>query len=404
MGIDSHHNRAWFASNVPRYFAYTALKGLHFGLITAMWVIFLQQQHGLSLTEVTFVDVAFWIAVTLGEVPTGVVADTMGRKTSLGIGTALMGVSILAWAFAPTVPLIILTYAALAVGSTFLSGAEDALFFETLQITGRAGEYTRLAGRASAIRLGSVAIGNLASGLLATLDLRLPFIVAGLCLLTMLAIVLTLKEPRIAEGTDGSARHSYGEILRQSTTLIRTRPTLLYPLIYLGLVPMTAVIMETVFLQPQALALGVPLAGVGVVVMAVQFMNMAGSTSSHQIKVRFGEASFLTAAPLLIVASLILLAAYQVMPALLFVAVIGFVTAALRPLVMSRIHNEVPDTIRATVFSLQALIFTILVAMTEPLLGFVADRSGLPAAYVGLAGGLTLLSLLLYWKSRPYFP
>ncbi|MCC6454337.1 MAG: MFS transporter [Caldilineaceae bacterium] len=404
--MDSNHSNIRFAANIPRYFAYTSLKGLHFGLITAMWVIFLQQQHGLSLTQVTFVDVAFWIAVTLGEVPTGVVADTMGRKTSLGIGTALMGVSILAWAwaFAPTAPLIILTYAALAVGSTFLSGAEDALFFETLQITGRAGEYTRLAGRASAIRLGSVAIGNLASGLLATLDLRLPFIIAGLCLLTMLAIVLTFKEPRSTEETGGLVRQSYGEILRQSITLIRTRPTLLYPLIYLGLVPMTAVIMETVFLQPQALALGVPLAGVGVVVMAVQFMNMAGSTASHQLKVRFGEASFLTAAPFLIVASLILLAAYQAMPALLFVAVIGFVTAALRPLVMSRIHNEVPDAIRATVFSLQALIFTILVAMTEPLLGFVADQSGLPAAYVGLAGTLALLSLLLFWKSRPHFP
>jgi MFS family permease len=151
----SNYDSARFVSNIFRYFVYTALKGLHFGLITAMWVIFLQQQHGLSLTQVTFVDVAFWIAVTLGEVPTGVVADIMGRRTSLGIGTALMGVSILAWAFAPTVPLIILTYAALAVGSTFLSGAEDAFLFETLQITRRASEYTRLAGRVSASRLGT---------------------------------------------------------------------------------------------------------------------------------------------------------------------------------------------------------------------------------------------------------
>jgi MFS family permease len=404
MEMDPDRYSTRFASNIPRYFAYTALKGLNFGLITAMWVIFLQQQHGLSLTQVTFVDVAFWIAVTLGEVPTGIVADTMGRRTSLAIGTALMGVSILAWAFAPTVSLIILTYVALAVGSTFLSGAEDAFFFETLQITGRANEYARLVGRVSATRLGAVAIGNLASGLLATLDLRLPFIIAGLCLLSMLTIVLLFKEPRLEEETGTLAKQSYGEILRQSIALIRGHPALLYPLIYLALVPMTAVIMETVFLQPQALALGVPLAGVGVVVMAVQFMNMAGSTSSHQIKVRFGEARFLTTAPLFIVASLLLLAALQVVPALFFVAVIGFVTAALRPLVMSRIHHEVPDTIRATVFSLQALIFTMLVAITEPLLGLVADQSGLPAAYVGLAGGLAILSLFLFWKSRLYFP
>jgi hypothetical protein len=40
-----------------------------------------------------------------------------------------MGVSMLAWAFAPTMPLIMLAHVALAIGNTFLSGAEDALFY-----------------------------------------------------------------------------------------------------------------------------------------------------------------------------------------------------------------------------------------------------------------------------------
>src|SRR5512142_2574624 len=121
-----------FASNIPRFFVYTVLKGFGFGLITAMWLIYLQQRRGLSLTEATFVDVAFWIAGTLGEVPTGMVADTFGRKTSLVVGAAVMSASIFAWAAAPTVPLIVLAYAGLAIGTTFLSGADDALFYESL--------------------------------------------------------------------------------------------------------------------------------------------------------------------------------------------------------------------------------------------------------------------------------
>src|ERR1041385_3386650 len=85
-----------FAANIPRYFVYTALKGFGFGLITAMWLIYLQQRRGLNLTQATFVDVAFWIAAVLGEVPTGIVADTYGRKTSLIMGVALMSLSIFA--------------------------------------------------------------------------------------------------------------------------------------------------------------------------------------------------------------------------------------------------------------------------------------------------------------------
>src|ERR1051325_7680308 len=108
--MNENDYRNQFAANIPKYYVYTMLKGFHFGLITAMWVIYLQQQHGLNLTQVTLVDVAFWIAAALGEVPTGIVADTFGRKTSLAIGSGLMGVSIFAWTFAPTVPLIILAY------------------------------------------------------------------------------------------------------------------------------------------------------------------------------------------------------------------------------------------------------------------------------------------------------
>jgi hypothetical protein len=90
--------------------------------------------------------------------------------------------------------------------------------------------------------------------------------------------------------------------------------------------------------------------------------------------------------------------------ALLCIAVIGFVTAVLRPLLLNRIQSEVPDDLRATLLSMQSLMFTLLLTMSEPVLGLIADRSGLPASYVGLAGGLGVLTLYLLWTSRHYFP
>lgn len=391
-------------SNISRYFVYTAFKGFGFGLITAMWVIYLQQRRGLSLAQVPIVDVTFWIAATLGEVPTGVVADTFGRKTSLTAGAALLSLGTLAWAFAPTMLLIMLAYAAMAVGTTFLSGAEEAFFYESLQSTERADEYTSLVGRAGATMLGATALGNLASGFLATVDLILPFLMAGLSLLVMLGIVLTFKETHTKEESGGQVQKSYRQILRESLAAMRVRPALRYSMFYLALVPLAAVIMETFFAQPQAVSLGIPLAGVGVIVMAMQLTNMTGSTWSDRIEAQFGERRVLYSAPVLIVSGLILLAVFQTVPALLIIGVIGFVTAALRPFVLSRVQDQVPNDIRATILSMQSLMFTMLVAISEPILGAVADQSGLPAAYFGLAAGLSILSLLLFWKGRHSFP
>lgn len=396
--------KSTYATNIPRYFVYTALKGFGFGLFAAIWVIYLQRERGLSLSQAALIDVTFFVAAALAEMPTGIVADTLGRKTSLTIGAALLSAGVLGWTLAPSMALIMAAYVAMGIGMTFLSGAEDAFFYESLQVTGRGGDYKRLIGRVSATFPGALALGSVVGGLLAAIDLVLPFLISSLVLLVALAIVLTFKEPQRARTAAGQARTSFGEVLRQSFALLRARPTLRYPILYLALVPLASLMIESVFLQPQALALGVPIAGIGVIVMAVQLTAMVGATFSDRVTTRFGEGRLLYTAPMVICSSLILLAALQVVPALLLIAVMGFLTAVVRPLLLSRIQDELSDETRATMLSMQSLMFTVVAAVSQPTLGSIADHWGLPAAYVALAGALSLLMVFLFWRSRQHFP
>lgn len=392
-----------FAVNIPRFFLFAALRGMQFGLITSTWVIFLQWQHGLNYSQVTLIDVVFWIAVALGEVPTGVVADTIGRKVSLAIGTVIMAASMVAWSFAPTVALVTAAYALLAIGHTFLSGADEAFFYESLKITGRSDEYVRLNGRKVALVIACTALGSVASGVLATIDLRLPFLAATLCFLTMFVVTLSFREPRHAAVDVESKRPTYGQVLRQAVQLLKVRPVLRVSVFYLILLGLSGVLLETVFLQPQSLALGVPLAAIGVVMTGVHLLNILGSSSAHRVQLRLGESRVLVAAPILIVLCLVALAAYQSLPALGFVGVIGLLTNLARPLAMGRLQKEADDNVRATLLSLQALLFTLVVAVIEPTMGVIADRSGLPAAYLMLAVVLGILLTMLFRQGRHYF-
>ena len=403
MGIEQQP-RSRFAANIPKYFVYIALKGFGFGLFVSVWVIYLQQRRGLTLAQAALIDTTFFVAAAFGEIPTGVVADVFGRKISMIIGAALLTAGGFAWATVPTMPLIMVAYVAMGIGLTFQSGAEDALFYESLQKLGRADDYTRLAGRAGATFPGALALGSVVGGLLASVDLILPYLASTLVLLTMTAVVLTLREPKSDVKTEAKARKTFGDIFRQSFDLMRERPALRYPVLYLALVPLASWLIESLFLQPQALALGIPLAGVGVLFMLAQVANVGGSAWSDQMKARFGETRLLYSAPVIILGCLILLAALQILPALLLIAVMGFVTSALRPILLTRIQNAVSDDVRATVISMQSLLFTLLGAVSQPTLGFIADRAGLPSAYITLAGGLGVLVFLLLWTSRRYFP
>jgi MFS family permease len=381
--------------NIPRYFAYTVFKGIGFGLFLAMWVIDLQQRRGLSLAEAALVDTTFFVTAALAEVPTGIVADTWGRKTSLAIGAALTALSVVAWALAPSLPLILLAYLGMAVGTTFLSGADEALFFETLQRLERTEEYPRLVGRVSATAIGAMALGSAVSGWLATMGLIVPFLAAGLSIFIMFGLVLTLKEPPVAAASSGEPRPAFHEILRRSLTLIRTRPAVGHAVMYLALIPMAAFMLESLFIQPQSVSLGVPIAGIGVIVMALQLVGAAGSSASGWVRERFGERRVLALAPMIIVMGLVALALWQALPALILIAVIGGITSLLRPIMMGRLQNEVPDEIRATLLSMQSMLFTGVAAVAQPSLGLVADRGGLPAVYLVLAGSLGVLIVVL---------
>ena len=84
------------------YLSTSALFTLAASLIWAINTIFLIQRGGLTLFEVMLVNTAFLVSQMICEVPTGVIADTIGRKASylLSIGTII--VSTILYVLTPT--------------------------------------------------------------------------------------------------------------------------------------------------------------------------------------------------------------------------------------------------------------------------------------------------------------
>lgn len=89
---------------------------------------------GFSMREVLELQALFGFAVAVLEVPTGYIADIFGRKTSVVLGSFISGV---AFSFYPLVQDywgFAAIEVALALGCSLVSGAEDALVFESIPI------------------------------------------------------------------------------------------------------------------------------------------------------------------------------------------------------------------------------------------------------------------------------
>src|SRR5258706_230548 len=59
-----------------------------------IWVIYLHEELGFSLTQITLLDVPFFLFVVFAEVPTGAVADRFGRRVSLMLSGAMVAVAV----------------------------------------------------------------------------------------------------------------------------------------------------------------------------------------------------------------------------------------------------------------------------------------------------------------------
>ncbi len=382
------------------------MRGAATGTPIVLWVVFLQQHYGYSLTEVTLLDLPFWLGIFLFEIPTGIVADKYGRKLSLSL-SAIIGCAI--WlVFALSGDFLVMASAQFIGGLavTFSSGADEALLFETMKVLGREDEYAKVAGRARATRTVSAMLAGLAVGAIASVDLVLPAFITSALIGATLIPILSFRETRGAsQASEGKRQEGkslpYTQIVAQAVAALREHATLRWAIAYLVVLGCVGFYVE-VFLQPYTLAVGLPVVALGVVMVGVQGMSIAGSLAVPRAQKRIGTDRLLLGVPLLLVVCLLLLGVAPVVPILIMAAIAAFLFALTQPVLLAVIQGRVPDDARATVLSIQSLFATVFLTLTEPALGLLADGYGVHTAYLAMSVLVALLCGALLLKGRSW--
>src|SRR5712692_9070433 len=142
-GVVMAADRAALEANVRRCYVYRFLVNMQLWL--PIWVLYLQEERGLTLAQITALDAPFWLINVLAQVPTGAFADRYGRKRAMLAGCVVLSAAYLMFGLASSYTLLLVSYALWAVGMAFGSGADLALLYDNLAALGRSQEYQRAA-------------------------------------------------------------------------------------------------------------------------------------------------------------------------------------------------------------------------------------------------------------------
>ena len=95
-------------ANVWKYYAFHLFLNLQ--LWFPIWIIYLTKVRGLTLAQVTIIDIPFWLCIILLQIPGAALADRFGRKPVLIASATAFSVAIVFFGLATTFPLLLGSY------------------------------------------------------------------------------------------------------------------------------------------------------------------------------------------------------------------------------------------------------------------------------------------------------
>jgi MFS family permease len=345
----------------------------------------------MSLTDVMLLQAVFGVAVVLCEFPSGYFADRVGYRTSLLVGAVLWGAGWLVYARGASFGAIVVAEVVLGAGSAFVSGADRALLWISLDAAGRGGQYTRWEGRVRAGAQTSEAVSAGLGGWLYSIQPRLPFWLQIPTAALALGSVIALREvprPRSAEHRSHVRRALH--VVRFTLGRHRRLRAAMALAVALGLSSFVMVWL----IQPSMQARGVPAAWFGPL-WAFAHLWLAGvSLASARVVAAFGVRATLLGCCLLVPLGYAGLAATTSVWGVAFYLCFMTLRGLQGPILARVMQEDAPGEDRASVLSLAALLFRLAFVVAGPPIGALVDRAGMQAAFAVLAVVFTAVGLL----------
>lgn len=173
---------------------YQLLAGLYTLAASLIWgvnTLFLLDA-GLSIGEVFVANAIFSAGMVLFEIPTGVVADTVGRRVSYLLSIAVLGATTVLYLVAAQMDAGVVAFSAVSLvmglGFTFYSGALEAWLVDALRSVDVDGDLDQVFARSQQITGVAMLIGTTSGGFLGQIDLQVPFVVRVVLLVGLFGI------------------------------------------------------------------------------------------------------------------------------------------------------------------------------------------------------------------------
>ena len=375
-------------SNIPKLYWIKALRW--FMLMMPIVVLFFQD-NGLSMSDVMLLQALFAISVVIFEVPSGYLADMIGRRQSIFWGCILGTAGFSIYSFSFGFYGFLLAEIVLGIGSSLISGADSALIYESLLANKKQKDYKKIEGKYQAIGMISEGTAGVIGGLLALISLRTPIYAEAIMTIPAIFIAYTLIEPK--KKKQDISENILVNLLKIVKFSLHDHKEIKWLILYGGFI-FAGGVTSVWFIQPWLKLNGLPLVWFGVVWAAVMLSAAWFSSKADAFENHFGRKRAIIIIPFIVLIGYLGMGLTYTLYGVVFLLCFQMARGFTNPVLQDYVNALIPSHIRATVLSVKNLVGRLLFSIIAPIMGYVSDTYTMHAALLITGATFTVLSII----------
>ncbi|MCK4427462.1 MAG: MFS transporter [candidate division Zixibacteria bacterium] len=368
------------------------------GTILPVYVLYFRH-YQINLFQIALLAAIFEASILIFEMPTGLVADTYGRKISVILSALVSVISGIFFIFFPILFGFIIAGILNGLGETLRSGALEAWLVDSLKHAGKEEKIKYAFAQGTKYRIIGNLSGLILGGYLASLNMKLVWIPFTLIfsILCMFLILKMKEEYKIGKTISDRILSRISETIKKSLIVIKSQK-LIFALLLLAL--FSEFSFETISQYWQVhlsenLSIKTEYFGWILVISSVITILLIDKVTKLSEKFKHEISSLVILEILFLLSLLVIALTFSPILAILFFVLLQSIVSFKEPIFLDLYNKHIPSEQRATLLSFQSLVGSGGEVLAGLCIGVVALKFGLRITF-GLGSVVLFLGLVLF--------
>ena len=355
--------------------------------------------NNITAGQVIYLQAIFSFAVVIFEVPTGYISDKFSRVKSIQIGALL---AVLCYGFYPFVSsfwIFAFLQVINALATSLISGSDDALLYDSMLSLNESHDYNIQNSKVHALSSYAETLAGIVGGVIALYSFNYNLILQTIFFFIAFLISLSLIEPPIHRPIH---KTSYFQDIKQTFKYIIFENYKLKWLLIFGSVISSLTFVGVWLFQEVLVFNDLNIAYYGIFWAAmnlslgicIQFIPIIQKhLSTHKIYLFTISISCL---------SVFFIGVWGALWSLIFYLGLNLARAIKSIVINHQINKAISSNIRATVLSIESLLFRLVFSLSAPLVGLILDYKDIKFTYIFCSIIFFVALSLIYRKLIPH--